>query len=85
MYGLLSVHWEVAHCLKLVGQGGQIVMAFVAYKVCTKSLIRHMEVHAVPTGTFEAIAVQDHSMTGLIKLVQGAASNRNIRLIASMV
>ena len=76
---LIDFWWDL-----LVGRGGQLVMTYVAYKVCTKSLIRHMEVHAVPTETFEAIAIQDHTMTGLVKLVKGLAANRDARSIASM-
>ena len=47
---LIDFWWDL-----LVGRGGQLVMGFIGYKVFTKSLIRHMEVHPVPTETFEAL------------------------------
>ena len=74
-----------ADLLQLVGRGGQLFMGYVSYKACTKALIFHMERHAVPIDTFEAITVQDHSMTGLVKLVKGVTANRDPRSLATMV
>ena len=60
-------------------------MGFTAYKACTKALIHHLEDHAVSTDTFEAVTIQDHSFTGLLKLVRGVGTDRDPIAIIRLV
>lgn len=79
------VHTEVTTqiCLlkvwQVVGRGFQAVLALIAYKVTTKSLMMSMEQVSVPIETFEAVTLQDSSFVAFYKQLHSFLAVRGWR------
>ncbi|KAK5033178.1 hypothetical protein LTS07_003479 [Exophiala sideris] len=71
---IISVCWDI-----IVGRGGQAVLVIVSYLVYTRALVRSMESSAVSYGTFEAITLQNGSLTSLLKLGRDLLKTKTAR------
>jgi hypothetical protein len=73
------------HILQVVGRGGQAVLALVSYKVHTMALLRLMERNPVSYGTFEAITLQDSSLSAIFQTSRDLFLNQGPRAKATVL
>jgi hypothetical protein len=73
------------HNLQVVGRGGQAVLALVSYKVYTMALLRLMERNPVSYGTFEAVTLQDSSLSATFQTSRDLFLNQGPRAKATVL
>ena len=86
---VIDIVWDVVgaatHILQVVGRGGQAVLALVSYKVYTMALLRLMERNPVSYGTFEAITLQDSSLSAIFQTSRDFFLNQGRRAKATVL
>jgi hypothetical protein len=63
----------------IVGRGGQALLVIISYIVYSKALVRSMESSPVSYGTFEAITLQNGTLTANLKLTRDLLKNKTAR------
>lgn len=69
----------------MIGRGGQALLAYISYRVYTKSLAKIMETCAVPRDTFKAISLQHNTLSGSVTLISTMFRNQNRRARYSII
>jgi hypothetical protein len=64
---------------------GQSLLAYIAYSVFTKSLVRNMEQRPVSYGTFEAITFRNSTVVSLWLMLRDYATNGGGRAKAAIM
>ncbi|KAI1614701.1 hypothetical protein EDD36DRAFT_162615 [Exophiala viscosa] len=77
---IITVCWDI-----IIGRCGQAVLVIVSYQVYTRALVRSMESSPVSYGTFEAVTLQNGSLTSLLKLSRDLLKHRTARARLTVV
>ncbi|KAF7507352.1 hypothetical protein GJ744_010669 [Endocarpon pusillum] len=76
---LIDVCWDVG-----VGRGGQAFLAVFSYLILTKGLTRTMETSSVSHDTFEAVTLQNYTITSVAFLIKDFFKTRGYRAKVAM-